>query len=173
MDALDSLVSPNVGVIALVLAIAVAVLLVAVIGLARRTSALDRRLRGVTRGADGSSLESILDAHLSRVDTVAGGLDRLSARTAVLEAAQRRALSRTGLVRYNPFEDTGGNQSFAVALLDANGDGIVVSSLHARSGTRIYATAIVGGKSEAALSEEEAEALRRATAQAAPAGRIA
>jgi hypothetical protein len=173
LDALDSLVSPNVGVIALALAIAVVVLLVAVVVLARRTSALDRRLRGVTRGADGSSLESILDAHLSRVDTVAGGLDRLAARTAVLEAAQRKAIQRMGLVRYNPFEDTGGNQSFAVALLDANGDGVVVSSLHARSGTRIYAKAILGGRSEGALSEEEAEALRNAMAQAVPAGRTA
>ncbi len=58
---------------------------------------------------------------------------------------QRKAIQRTGLVRYNPFEDTGGNQSFAVALLDANGDGVVVSSLHARNGTRIYAKAIAGG----------------------------
>ena len=55
-----------------------------------------------------------------------------------LEGAQRRSFQRIGLVRFNPFEDTGGNQSFALALLDQAGDGFVVSSLHARAGTRVY-----------------------------------
>ena len=64
-----------------------------------------------------------------------------------------------GLVRYNPFEETGGNQSFALALLDADEDGFIISSLHARAGTRVYAKALTGGRSEGALSEEEAEAL--------------
>jgi hypothetical protein len=73
-------------------------------------------------------------------------------------------LQRVGLVRYNPFEETGGNQSFALALLDAKGDGIVVSSLHARAGTRVYAKTVAGGQSEAALSDEESEAVRQALA---------
>jgi hypothetical protein len=95
---------------------------------------------------------------------VARQLDDVAARTAVLEAAQRKAFQRVGLVRYNPFEETGGNQSFALALLDANGDGWVLSSLHARQGTRVYAKAIGAGRSEAALSEEEAAAIKQATA---------
>lgn len=69
-----------------------------------------------------------------------------------------------GLVRYNPFENTGGNQSFALALLDAVGDGWILSSLHARAGTRVYAKAIKGGHSDAGLSAEEIEALAQATA---------
>ncbi len=83
---------------------------------------------------------------------------------AVVEAAQRKAFQRLGLVRYNPFEETGGNQSFALALLDAKGDGWVLSSLHARSGTRIYAKTISAGRADAALSEEETAAIRQATA---------
>ena len=88
----------------------------------------------------------------------------------MLEAAQRRAIQRVGLVRFNPFEDTGGNQSFALALIDAPGDGFVVSSLHSRTGTRVYAKAISDGRSEGALSDEEAEALRLALASGAGAG---
>jgi hypothetical protein len=84
-----------------------------------------------------------------------------------MEAAGRRMFQRVGLVRYNPFEETGGNQSFALALLDGAGDGVVVSSLHARAGTRVYAKAVSGGRSEAAMSEEEAEAVRQAMAGAA------
>ena len=96
------------------------------------------------------------------VDAVARGLDDLGARVAAVEAAQRRSFQRVGLVRYNPFEETGGNQSFALALLDAAGDGWVLSSLHARSGTRVYAKAITAGRSDATLSDEETDAVQQA-----------
>lgn len=135
-------------------------LLVLVVVQTRRISRLGRRLDGITRGADGRSLEAVLDAHLDKVFSVAREVDELSARSAVLESSGRRAVQRVGLVRYNPFEETGGNQSFALAMTDANGDGVVISSLHARAGTRLYAKAVVAGRSDAALSAEEAEALR-------------
>ena len=95
-------------------------------------------------------------------------LGDVEARTAILERDLRRSYSRVGLVRFNPFEDTGGNQSFALALLDAAGNGFVISSLHARNMTRVYAKAVAAGKAEAALSAEETEALRIATAPVAP-----
>jgi len=163
LDDLNAFVAPYVGIAIVLLAVACIVLLVAVVVLARRTSRLDRRIAAITRGSEGS-LESILDAHLDKVYSVARDLDELGARTAVVEVAQRRALQRTGLVRFNPFEDTGGNQSFALAILDAQGNGIVVSSLHSRTGTRFYGKAITGGRGETALSDEEAEALRLALA---------
>ena len=162
MDDLNRLVSPSLGAIVVVLAFAVIVLLVAVVILARRISGLDRRIASLTRGGDGSSLESTLQANLDRIAALTRGVDELASRSAMLERTQRRAIQRVGLVRFNPFEDTGGNQSFALALLDQHGDGFVVSSLHARAGTRVYGKAIAGGKSEAALSGEEAEALRQA-----------
>ncbi len=163
MDDLNAFVAPYAGFALIALTIASVVLIVIVVWLARRTSALDRRLASITRGSEGS-LESILDAHLDKVYAVARDLDDVTARTAVLEVAQRRAMQRTGLVRFNPFEDTGGNQSFALAILDADGNGIVMSSLHSRTGTRIYAKALARGRAEAALSDEEGEALRLALA---------
>jgi hypothetical protein len=129
---------------------------------ARRIGRLGDRLDGLTRGERGRSLEGILDAHIDKVYAVAAELDELAARSAVLEAEGKQALRRVGLVRFNPFEDTGGNQSFALALLDADGDGFVVSSLHARTGTRVYAKALTRGQSDGALSTEESEAVRRA-----------
>ena len=143
---------------------AIILLLLLLVMLVRRVGRVDGRLRGITRGEEGSSLEDVLGAHLEKVYGLGREVERLTARTSKLETAGLRAFQRVGLVRFNPFEETGGNQSFALALLDAEGDGWVLSSLHARSGTRVYAKAIRGGRSDAALSEEEAAAIRQASA---------
>ena len=143
------------------------VLAAAIVGLIRRVRALGRRLESLTRGGDEGSLEDVLGSHLDRVRLVVHDVESISARTTSLERDLVGAFSRVGLVRFNPFEDTGGNQSFALALLDGNGDGFVVSSLHARAGTRLYAKAVAAGSSDSALSDEEGEALRQAMAKPA------
>jgi hypothetical protein len=141
---------------------------VALVGLAivqwRRIARLGRRLDGLARGADGRTLEAVLAANLERAERVGREVDQLASRSAVVEADLRSALARVGMVRFNPFEETGGNQSFALAVLDAHGNGFVLSSLHARSGTRLYGKALWGGRSETALSIEETEAVRLALA---------
>ncbi|MGZ9160030.1 MAG: DUF4446 family protein [Candidatus Limnocylindrales bacterium] len=161
---LNALVAPYLGAIVVALLLAIVILVLLVLLLARRVGQTDARLRGLTRGEDGGDLEGVLGAHLEKVYTLGREVERLSARTGSLESVMPRAFQRVGLVRYNPFEETGGNQSFALALLDADGNGWVLSSLHARSGTRVYAKAISGGRSEAALSEEETAAVRQARA---------
>lgn len=72
------------------------------------------------------------------------------------------AISRIGLVRFDAFEDTGGAQSFALALVDDDGDGIVLTSLHSRPTTRVYLKAIRRGVADAPLSAEETRALQDA-----------
>ncbi len=71
-------------------------------------------------------------------------------------------MQRLGVVRYNPFQDTGSNQSFVLALLDSKGDGFVLSSLHSRQATRVFLKSLTGGRAEAQLSAEENEAIKRA-----------
>jgi hypothetical protein len=160
-------VESNLGLIVFGLVVVEVILVALVAAQSVRVNRLRRRLQGITRGEDGRSLEAILDAHFDRVGGVARELDELTARTAILEAIGRRSLQHIGIVRFNPFGDTGGNQSFALAMLDSAGDGFVLSSLHARAGTRVYAKAVAGGRAESALSDEESEALRRALARPA------
>ncbi len=162
MTDLNTFVSSNIGVIVAALIAVIVILVIVLVLLARRTRLLARRLNSITRGGDGQSLEQVLRAHLERVEAVAQGLDLVEARTVVLEAGAPLAYQRVGLVRFNPFEDTGGNQSFALALLDGKGTGFVISSLHARSGTRVYGKAVTAGVAESTLSDEEAEAVRQA-----------
>ena len=147
---------------------AILVLLLAILLLLRRTSRLGRRLASLTQGSDAQSLEAVLGSHIDRVRKVVSDLDRIEARIAMVERDLQATFGRVGIVRFNPFEETGGNQSFALALLDGRGDGFVVSSLHARAGTRVYAKAIAKGASETALSTEESEALRIALAKPVP-----
>ena len=157
-------ISDNISTIVAGLALGLLLLFLLLILTWRRAGRMGSRLAALTRGSDERSLEAILEAHLTRVHQVVRDLDEVEVRTAVLERDLRRTFARVGLVRYNPFEDTGGNQSFAIALLDAHGDGFLVSSLHARNQTRVYAKGVKGGRSDSATSDEEAEALRLAMA---------
>lgn len=83
-----------------------------------------------------------------------------------LERSGLQHISRMELLRYNPYEDTGGDQSFTVALLDEGGSGVILTSLHARSQTRFFAKSITEGKSDKhSLSKEEEEVLEKALRQ--------
>jgi len=69
------------------------------------------------------------------------------------------------VLRYDAFEDVGGRLSFSCALLDDQGDGVVITSINGRQDTRVYAKPIIEGKSRYNLSTEEEEAIRQALAQ--------
>jgi hypothetical protein len=71
-------------------------------------------------------------------------------------------IRKTSVVRFNPFNEMGGNQSFVIALLDAKNNGFVISSLFVKDGSRVYTKTIINGKSDHRLSKEEEEAISRA-----------
>lgn len=72
-----------------------------------------------------------------------------------------RHLQRIAIERYNPYNDTGGDQSFTAVLLDAKLNGLLFTSLHSRAGTRVYAKSISSGVSDLDLSKEEKEILKK------------
>lgn len=152
-----------------ILSTLVAALAVVVVALAawmavvhRSQASLRRRLRRVFTDGDGQGLDEILDRVVQRLDQTGQRVDALNALHRELEAVVRRSIQRVGVVRFNPFSDTGGDQSFAIALLDSEGNGIVLSSLHGRTDTRVFAKPVSAGRSRHALSDEEQEAIRRA-----------
>jgi len=80
-----------------------------------------------------------------------------------IEKDEKYHFQKIGLLRFNPFKDTGGDQSFILALVDAYDTGIIITALYSRSGTRWYTKRVVKGKStEHELSEEEKKALHMA-----------
>jgi len=134
--------------------------LLLVFGLALRLRGLTRRT-GIQADPSGTRLDG-LAAQREQIDTLTAQQRDLADRLRQVDTEVLRAVTRVGVVRFNPFDDTGGNQSFALALLDGRSDGIVLSSLHSRQQTRVYLKAIQAGAAESALSAEEAEALRQA-----------
>lgn len=148
--------------------VALFVLLLAVVGLLNmRLSSALRHYKRLTRGVAAGSFDEVLARHLQRLEETAHKVDDISGLCDKLGASVKESLQRVGVVRFNPFADVGGDQSFAVALLDAKGDGLVISSLFGRNESRVYAKPIQGGQSKYALSAEEAEALRLAERQPA------
>jgi len=80
----------------------------------------------------------------------------------ILKKESKFNFQKIGVVRYNPFSGIGSNQSFSVALLDGNNDGIVITSLYAREGNRVYGKPVKNGQSEYSLSDEEKKAISKA-----------
>jgi len=71
-------------------------------------------------------------------------------------------IQKVGIIRYNPFSNVGGDQSFSVVLLDSNNNGVVITSLYAQDSNRVYAKSIKQGQSEHSLSDEEKKAIAKA-----------
>jgi len=152
----------------LVVALAAVVVLLAlwVTWLQRSDVLLRRRLRRLIGDAEGAGLDELLDKQFRRLDTVAERVEALNRLHHELQGLSQRSIQKVGVIRFNPFADTGGDQSFAIALLDADGNGLVLSSLHGRADTRIFAKQVQAGRSKHALSDEEQDAIRKALAPA-------
>lgn len=120
---------------------------------AARIADLERRLSQTARRLE--LLESDIDAQRGDAPAEARPVANAIRRTG-------SAISHVGLVRFDAFEDTGGGQSFALALIDDDGDGVILTSLHSRQSTRVFIKDIRGGVADAPLSGEEDRALRAA-----------
>ena len=130
--------------------------------LQRSSTTLRRRLRRVLPEGDSTTLDQLLERELDRVEVLAKRVDALNKLQHDLEEVTHRTIQKVGVVRYNPFADTGGDQSFAIALLDTFGNGVVISSLHSRTDTRVFAKPVQAGRSRYPLSDEEQDAIKKA-----------
>jgi hypothetical protein len=129
---------------------------------------LQERLRLALGGIDTDSLELTLGRYLSQVETVDSRLVVLNEKYERLAVMTSLASQKISLVRFNPFGDTGGDQSFSLAILDAHDSGYVLTSIHGREGTRVYVKPIDLGKSKYQLSQEEQQALSQASKRVPP-----
>jgi hypothetical protein len=150
--------------------------LAAIVALALASAALVSVTRSERRAVDlapGAGRNTELERHLlqlgQRIDVLESDVDAQRS-GAVADARPTSnalrgtgaAITHIGLVRFDAFDDTGGEQSFALAMLDDDADGIVLTSLHSRPTTRVYVKGVRGGVADAPLSAEERRALQEA-----------
>ncbi len=98
------------------------------------------------------------------VDRVQGRVEGLESLARQIEATLGHSVQGVGMVRFRAYQDTGGDQSFALALVDGSGNGVVISSLHGREDTHVYGKPLAAWTSAYSLSGEEMQAIEQARA---------
>ncbi|MCX7928628.1 MAG: DUF4446 family protein [Patescibacteria group bacterium] len=115
--------------------------------------------RVLSKDVKGQNLIDLLEQIIKRIDKSESRLSELSKQLSLVKSDQRKCLQRVGYIRFNPFNDMGGDQSFCLTLLNGELDGIIITSLHSRNMTRIYLKPVKDGKSNFILSKEEKKSL--------------
>lgn len=131
--------------------------------LERRFNGLAERYQRILALADDADQATIANL-LQRLDQQGERLEQAEGLLRRFQAVLPHTVQGYGLVRYRAFSDMGGDQSFSLALVDEQGNGVLISSLHGRDGTRMYAKALTQWRSSHSLSAEEQQALGQARA---------
>jgi uncharacterized protein YlxW (UPF0749 family) len=142
--------------------IIVLILIVALLLTTRKINIMNNKYRALMSGKKGADLEKIIRIRFKEMDKIKANAKRVTREHKELKKNVSHSLSRYGLVKYDAFNDVSGKLSFAIALLDENGNGIVLNSMHSRKSCYTYAKEIIEGKSYVPLSEEEQKAIEQA-----------
>lgn len=159
---LNSVIMGNLQYILLAMTILILLALVVFISINMKLSKMNKQYRKMMQGMDGQNIEGLLMTHIDDVRHAMKKVDALSLECQRLSGIAGTCVQNVGIVRFNAFEDTGSDLSFAIALLDAKNNGVVISSIFGRSESRTYAKPITDGQSPYFLSEEEKQALSKA-----------
>lgn len=134
-----------------------------VIFLLVKSHRLHAKLKLFFSGKDGKDLEKVLTEQLSEVQELDQEIQELFEISNRLRELCLKSLHKVSVVRFNPFKEVGGNQSFSVVLLDGKNSGVVLSSLHTREGTRVYAKPVLLGDADGfPFTEEEKKVIAQA-----------
>jgi hypothetical protein len=141
--------------------IVIAIALIWILVLTYQFLKLKNHYNTLIAGVNKRTLEGVLTNIVRDLHAAKNNISHLSARYDTIEKDSLLHIQKIGLLRFNPFKDTGGDQSFILSLLNAEDTGVVITALYSRSGTRWYAKKVVNGKgSEHNLSEDEQKALK-------------
>lgn len=121
-----------------------------------------KKIKIFLKGRKVKDLEEVISEQLKRMKRTETDVKKLFKWNKDLQKICDISIQKVGVVRFNPFRDTGGDQSFVIALLDSQNNGLVLSSLYTREGTRVYTKPIEIGTSKYHLTKEEERAIKEA-----------
>ena len=155
----------NLGVLLLVSTTAYLFLFVLIVILFVRQSRLMKKQARLLRGVSGESMEEMLHNYADTAHATENRIEQALTQNARNANALQYCLQNVGVVRYDAFGDVGGDQSFSVALLDAQSTGVILTGLHGRQSTRLYTKSVEKGQSvQIPLTDEEKQAVALASA---------
>lgn len=134
---------------------------IVVLGLLVFVIILSKRVTKLTKGKNGKSLESIISENNVLAKEIKDKLKNQELQIIDIKKDAMNNIQNIGVVRFNPFKETGGSQSFAIALTDKKENGVIISSLYTRDRVNVFAKPIVDGSSEYKLTEEEQTAIKQ------------
>jgi len=124
---------------------------------------IETRLKKIFAGTKARNLEEMIVLVGKKINQLEESQEKIEKHLAVVDSRLDKSIRNIETIRFNPFVDAGGNQSFAIAFMNDEKNGVVMSSLYARDRMSIFAKPIINGKSEFELSSEEKEVLEKAT----------
>ena len=122
----------------------------------------EKRLKRFFLGKKAKDLEDTIASLEQEISKLNKAKENFEKEILVINTKLKGSIRGLETIRFNPFPDQGSNQSFAIGMLNENGDGVVLSSLYSRERMSIFAKPIKNGKSEYELSREEKEVLKKA-----------
>ena len=159
MSSIRTSITDQYGPALVALAVVLGLVSILVLNLMLRLRRVENRWRTLLDAPRGDDLERILYDHLRDRLALRAEVSEAVSRVAALESELIRDKRHLGVVKYDAFDEVGGAQSFAVALLDDCGDGVVLTSLVGRKDSRVYCKELRGGTADRPLSDEEREAV--------------
>lgn len=127
-----------------------------------RTGRMLKKYKKLINGMEAENFEETLEAHMDAVNKALLKTREVESYYRLIKKMAENSVQHVGLVRFNAFSNTGSDLSFAVALLDHHGDGLVLSSIYGRNESHAYAKPVSKGVSSYNLSDEEREAINKA-----------
>lgn len=159
-DIADLLRSDIATIIGMVLIITLLVLLI--VNFVKTSKIKKKYEETLDKLGNGDSLDEMLKDYISKVSQVEGREEEILNKFKYLDNEVSQCIKKVGLVRYNAFEDTGSDLSFALALLDRQNNGVVLNGIYSKDSSNIYSKSIKRGESNYRLSKEEIQAIEEA-----------
>ena len=150
------------GFIFIVLIILIIILFMLVINVNMKYKRLKSSYSSFMRGKDGKNLERSILEKFDELDEVEASVQKNTSDIKELFRETENNYQKVGIVKYDAFNEMGGNLSFAITLLDGNNSGFILNAMHSREGCYTYVKEIVRGESYIELAEEEAQSLEKA-----------
>jgi hypothetical protein len=122
---------------------------------------LKKQIKSVLELSSGRDLNLALEEIISSNKNIDQQQKQIKQLYSEVKNISERSLQKTALLRFNPFSDTGGDQSFALCMLDHTNSGVIITAIHSRENTRVYTKEINNGSSQLSLSKEENRVLSK------------